>query len=703
MVETYDYKELFEEHETVHLIIVNSSATVTGVTDSAPTITGADFVLTEDNIDGDTMDLAECLNSAQNLKFGSLEPSKFEIDIFNQDISITSLKDVQIDAYLYFDEDSSTLFQVGEYVVKFDEYSDDRQTRHLTAFDILQDLYDYDVTAWYNKAYDGVDTVTIYELRTSLIEWLNTPSNQKWRGDTKVKGGGYDYPIEYEDVELINDDFPVEYSIESDVITFGFVMEGLLEANGVFGHIARDGSFVHVSLDTFDVDPKRTFTEEDAFEAPVYEDYHVWGIGFVAIWDRNNTRLAYEGDSAYSHPSIYNIINSFVFTNDSNLPNRIEDIKTAAKNLRDKVTHMWYYPFELDCAGNLVYEVGDRVNFIATTYDEETDGVDDEEPIDKNMYSYILNREFHGIQEFTDLISATGDRKQPRYKVKQDSRWHKGDSAKNSTDTSDGTGEVVDNAATMFIKYCRNTGIRFLLEPSQVSVKYVKELGNHHVELKWKDPSDITNYKPEPQTWAGTIVVRSTSGVPVHPWDDCAILVDSTTRDAYLEEPYIDNTIETNKKYYYGIFPYSIIDDSDPEHIIKRYRFTKVVSVNTQSYLTAPIITEIGLGSIAPWDGSETTLLWSGNSNKMTVKVADNHIVFTLYTGNTVTYTFNAAQGTSASDISNISIGFLVDTEDEIAKPSLVYNNGDDTYSYNQEQPSEAQMADIYTWLSAGL
>ena len=87
----------------------------------------------------------------------------------------------------------------------------------------------------------------------------------------------------------------------------------------------------------------------------------------------------------------------------------------------------------------------------------------------------------------------------------------------------------------------------------------------------------------------------------------------------------------------------------------------------------------------------------------MTVKVADNHIVFTLYTGNTVTYTFNAAQGTSASDISNISIGFLVDTEDEIAKPSLVYDNGDDTYSYNQEQPSEAQMADIYTWLSAGL
>lgn len=700
MIEAYEYIDRFTEHETSHLIIVNSAATVEIVPNSPPVITNADLSLTEDDVEEESLAISEVLNEGQNLKFGSMYPSRFEVDIFNKP-NLASLKDTEIAVYIYFDEDSSTLFQVGIYTVKMDEYSNDRLTRHLTCFDVLQDLYDYDITKWYNKVYENTDTISIADLRNDLFDWLTTPSNVSWT--TGLKGAGYGYTLIQEEVDLVNDDFLVEKSIESDVVTFGFLMEGLLEANGVFGHIGRTGEFRYIELETYDQDPKRTVTEEDSFEPVIYEDYHVWGIGYVAIWDRNNIRIAYEGSSAYTHPSVYNIIDSFVFSNDTGIAGREDDIKQAALNLRNQITHMWYYPIESECEGNLCYEVGDRINVINETYDEETEGVDDDIPIIKNLYSYILQRDFQGLQEFVDTYLAKGDRKQPRYKIAKDSRWHKGDSTDNSVDGNDGTGEVVDDSAIKYIQYQRNNGIRFLLEPSQVSVKYVKELGNHHVELKWKDPSDITTYRPEPQEWAGTIIVRSDSHVPVHPWDDCEILLDSTTRDAYLEEPFVDNTIEHNKKYYYGIFPYSIIDDSDPEHIIKRYRFTKVVSVNTQSYLTAPEITDIGLGSIAPWDGSETTLLWSGNSNKMTVKVADGHIVFTLYTGNTVTYTFNSAVGTSASDVDKISIGFLVDSEQQLAKPSLVYDNGDDTYSYNQEEPTEEQMGLIYTWLSAGL
>jgi len=69
----YDYSDLFEEHESVSLIIVNSSATVTGVEDDAPEIENADFVLTEDNLDQESLDLRECLNSDNNLKFGSID------------------------------------------------------------------------------------------------------------------------------------------------------------------------------------------------------------------------------------------------------------------------------------------------------------------------------------------------------------------------------------------------------------------------------------------------------------------------------------------------------------------------------------------------------------------------------------------------------------------------------------------------------
>lgn len=600
MVENYDYIERFSEHETVSLIIVNSSAVLEIVPGGYPEITNADFVLTEADVEEDAMHISESLNAEQNLKFGSINPSKFEVDIFNK-ASLSSLKDTQIAVYLYFDGDSSTLFQVGVYVVKMDEYSDDRSTRHLTCFDVLQDLYDYDITKLYNYLYKSATVLTIKELRDAIFEWLSTPKSQTT--SMGIKGSGYDYPVEQEETDLVNDDFEVEKSIESDVVTFGFLMQGLLEANGVFGHIDRTGIFRYISLETYDQDPKRLITEDDSFKPVVYEDYHVWGIGYVAIWNRNNLRIAYEGSSAYTYPSVYNIIDSFVFSNNAGIAGREDDIKQAALNLRDMITHMWYYPIESECEGNLCYEVGDRINLENVTYDEETDGIDDDIPIVKNLYSYILQREFTGLQEFIDLYVAKGDRKQPRYKITNDN-WHEGDSGSSgSVDGNDGTGEVVDDSATKYIQYQRNNGIRFLLEPSNVSVTYVKELDNHHVEIKWKDPNDITTYRPEPQTWAGTIIVRSDSHVPVHPWDDCEILVDSTTRDEYLEEPFIDDTIEHNKKYYYGIFPYSIIEDNeDPAKVKKRYRFTKVVSVNTQGTLLASIITDLSV------DGTSVTV-----------------------------------------------------------------------------------------------
>ena len=859
MIDDYVWISLFEDHETVHLVIVNSSATVTPVAHSVPSISGANYILTEANMDEDSISLSECLNEEKNLKFGSLEPSRFEIDIFN-DTSLASLKDEEIAVYIYFDENSATLFQVGVYTVKMDEYSDDRSTRHITAFDVLQDLYDYDITKLYNALYKTATTVSIKDIRDAVFEWLTTPSS----GTTSlgIKGAGYDYTLIQEEVDLVNDDFEVEKSIESDVVTFGFLMSGLLEANGVFGHIDRNGVFRYIALETYDQDPKRLITEGKSYKPVIYEDYHVWGIGYVAIWNKDNIRIAYEGSSSYSHPSVYNIVDSFVFSNNAGTDTRIEAIKEAALNLRNMITHMWYYPIESECYGNLCYEVGDRINLENVTYDEENDNTPDYIPTIKELYSYILKRECKGLQEFVDTYIATGDRKQPRYKITNDN-WHEGDSGgSGSVDTDDGTGEVVDDSATRFIKYCRNIGIRLLQEPS-VNLEYVRSAGTHQVEITWIDPSDITNYKPVPCAWAGTIVVRSESKPPVHPWDDCEILVTSTTRDEYSETPFVDDTIEENKKYYYGIFPYHIaLDDND--HPIKYYRFTKVLSVNTQKLLMSPLIsahsvsgttvaltisipeledgtysyikvvakkgsipasktdgvvkdvnasatsvtfdglddnshyyfviftsdgtTEVasdpddcmtgvdegynfaytgsiqtftapktgiyqletwgaqggnaedseneltargGYGAYAKgevllvqgetlyigvggqngfnggglkiWDGSEIAIIWSGENNKLTAQINNNTILFKMYSGNTVIYSFTSQTGTSVSDISKINAGFLIDTEQEVAKPSFIYDIGSSSYKYNSETPTDAEMADIYTWLQAGL
>ena len=140
----YDNPDLFYDHDETHLIIVNSGATVTGVENDAPTIEDNDFLITEDDITDDEIEVRESLNVEENLKFGSMNASAFLVSIFNTS-TIPYLKDESIDVYIYFDEDSSTLFKVGRYIVNEDRYSDDRSVRSITAYDILSYLRDYDI------------------------------------------------------------------------------------------------------------------------------------------------------------------------------------------------------------------------------------------------------------------------------------------------------------------------------------------------------------------------------------------------------------------------------------------------------------------------------------------------------------------------------------------------------------------------------
>lgn len=676
MVE-YAYRDLFyKSQQTKDILIVDTEAVVTINPGGAPMVENATVEIHTADLKINTFTLDESLCSEEDLTWGLMESAEVRFTIKNTR-RIPNLKNTDyskmVNIYIYFNNNSSTLFQVGQYICDSDKYSSDRRFRNIVLYDALYYLRSWDITEWYNEVYadNNNDPISVYDLRYSLFDYIFTD---------------FDYIIEQnEETELVNDDYLVPKNIESDTITFDFFMGGILNANGVFGHMGRTGLFEYVTLVKYDAPTVTTVTDDFRKPPTTYEDFAVWGIGYVAVYDQNNIRLAYEGSSSYKRPSIYNIVDNFVL-NGIYSNSGSDELKTAVANIREQVTHRRYAPMDVEHVGDLCVEVGDNV---AVTGDIG------------NYNTYVLERHLKGLGTMLDRYISRGNRKQPKYKINDN--WHIGDSQDASADGTGGIGVVNDTAATNFIKYCRNIGIRLLQEPS-VNLEYVRSGGTHQVEITWSDPSDITNYKPVPCAWAGTIVVRSESKPPVHPWDDCEILVDSTTRDEYLEEPFIDDTIEHNKKYYYGIFPYSIIEDNeDPAKVKKRYRFTKVVSVNTQSYLTAPEITDIGLGSIAPWDGSETTLLWSGNSNKMTVKVADGHIVFTLYTGNTATYTFNSAVGTSASDVDKISIGFLVDSEQQLAKPSLVYDNGDDTYSYNQEEPTEEQMGLIYTWLSAGL
>lgn len=112
-----------------------------------------------------------------------------------------------------------------------------------------------------------------------------------------------------------------------------------------------------------------------------------------------------------------------------------------------------------------------------------------------------------------------------------------------------------------------------------------------------------------------------------------------------------------------------------------------------------PTIDSISL-YIPTWDGSETVIVRSGENNTLTVQVSDNHIVFKMYTNDSVIYSWNSAVGSTIDDVDRIHVSFLKDDTNHKAKPSFIYETTTGVYSYNQESPTDSQMEDIYNWLN---
>lgn len=362
-----------------------------------------------------------------------------------------------------------------------------------------------------------------------------------------------------------------------------------------------------------------------------------------------------------------------------------------------------YRPYQLTSFGDLCRMPGDRIH---------VEGIDRITGEEYNFDSYIFVRRITGVQKMMDKYTAKGNIIGGTY-----SDYRAGDLNDSFHPQSLGYGRLgggsgnsnggTNNTTISGIsqedlkEILRNAGMRFLDEPTDCEAVYNAE--DNTVTLKWSDPEDKTGNKPIPMEWAGTTVVRAET-VPLSRWGGVnnTKIVNSSTRDQYKTDGYVDDTVERGKKYYYAFMPYYVQMDDD-DLTIRIYTWTKYIEVNTEYILTAPEIKSLALkGEKNPWDGSEIEILWSGTSNKMTAKVANSHVVFTMYSGSTVIYSFNAASGTTASDVANISIGFLQDSDLQLAKPSMVYKDGS-TYDYNQEEPTETEMGLIYTWLQAGL
>ena len=558
----YEYQGLFYKNSLPKdIIIVDSGASITKVTGDAPIISDAQYIFTTKDFKTEEFELEESICSEDDLHFGLCESAGVSFVVKNNpDYPNLKNAEAQLDVYFYHNGDSDTLFQVGSYLVDSDVYSDDRRFREIKMYDILYYLRDYNITSWYNKAFKDGQSHTIKDLRDDLFDWL----------DEQLIDENYTI-VQDSEATLVNDNYLIGKTIESDIVTFGFFMQGILEINGCFGHINRLGEFTYKTIPWYSEQAVKVIT--DGYRQPPtrYEDITTIGIGFVDVYDQNNIQKWHIGSTNFKRPSIYNIVNSFVFADKA-----LNDSATtlALQNMREKVTHLRYKPCEVKTMGNPCLEVGDQIE---VQYGEDAQG----NPL--TFYTYILERRLTGIQSLRDVFSAKGQKRQPSLKLEHDSNWQIGTSEIATNGQGNGGVSVLDDEyRNNFVKAVRNIGIRLLDEPSNVSVEYIDT--DQEVQITWNDPVDYSTSEPESVEWAGTVVVRSENNAPWFRWDDATLVVNSTTRNQYASTPLVDSYLQDNKKYYYGIFPY----DTNG-----RYNFTKIVCVDTQKEILVPTIEKV--------------------------------------------------------------------------------------------------------------
>lgn len=574
---SYNYENLFFEHFATNYVIVDSGATVTKVSGVAPVISGEAFKIENELIKAESVKLSESLCSEKNLVFGKIEASKLSFSFKDDDSIPHDISGEEIDVYLYFDYDSATLFKVGRYTIENDKYSDNNFVRNITAYDMNYYLKDTDITSWYYGYYGDGQKHMLGLAIVNLFNWLRDP-NDDYEDSPKIN-------IQLENgYNLCNGLFAFGQTIESDSITFEYYMQRVLEWNGCFGHINRKGNFEFVVMQWYDKDPVRTVTNEDRIPPTEHDIVSTWGIGGVDVYDKDNVRICKYRNTNKKHPSIYSIADSFVT---AEYEKGDSTLKAAVKKLHNVIHHLNYKSCNVKTTGDLCVEVGDRINVNVLPDEGESRGW---------FRSYCLERTYSGIQGMIDIYKSKGDKKQPKYVIDKGTS-HSGDSDQ-GVDGSDGVTMIDDEHDRHFCEIIRNIGYRVLDEPSDVECKY--DDGNMNVKFKWTDPADISTTEPEDCTWAGTIVVRKVGSRPIHEWDG-TVIVDSTTRDAYKNTYLVDNTIEEDKQYYYGIFPYHYKNG-------KRWtRFTKVISVNTSKFIDAPTI----YSAILDEDTGITTVTYS--------------------------------------------------------------------------------------------
>ena len=337
--------------------------------------------ITNTELFAESMEITESLCSENELRFGSCEASIIKFKVGNV---VIPLFNKWITVKMYLDGNTDTLFQIGRYKVYSDKPTADRKWREIVAYDAMYDILNTNVAKWYNTALPNEDSaMTMKAFRTSFLNYFG---------------------IEQEEIELVNDNMPIQKTIQPDEISGRDVIRAICEINGCFGHITRAGTFKYIYLDRdiqglyprndlypaddlYPRNPKSTkIGSNGTYIDAKYEDYTTRTIDKLQIRKEENDIGAHAGKDNGENP--YTIEDNFLVYGKST-----EELTEIANNIFNKINYIIYRPFNATVKGNPCFEVGDAVRLV-TRYEL--------------IESYVLQRTLKGVQALRDSFSAKG-------------------------------------------------------------------------------------------------------------------------------------------------------------------------------------------------------------------------------------------------------------------------------------------------------
>lgn len=363
----YSNKELFYTDSTDKQLLLHFDS------ENAP--------ITNTDIFSESMTISESLCSEEQLRFGSCEPSSFKIKIANSFVSHTN--DI-LRVNLILNHETDKPFLLGTYKVVSDEPTADRSFREIMAYDNLYFVLTMDVAEWYNSIFpNDKTTMTLAQFRNSFFANIG---------------------LRHESVVLPNDNMIIRKTVEPSELSAKTVLHAILEINGCFGHIARDGSFRYVFLKelTEALYPANNLYPQDelypreqgnmetlnpAYYKPgtTYKDFHTNKIARLQIRNVESDIGVIVGK---------NKGNTYIVEDNFLLYGMTEsELTEVANNMYVKIKNVTYRPATSNACGNPCIEVGDGIRF-NTKYDI--------------IGTYVLERTLSGIQSLNDYYESKG-------------------------------------------------------------------------------------------------------------------------------------------------------------------------------------------------------------------------------------------------------------------------------------------------------